>query len=1362
MIEGGVPKRLRTEVIVMAGFLVATLLSLGFVSYALSHVTPESVAAHHQTGSYPDNIPDWNDPQPIEVRPRVPIAEQGFSPQSYSNTVPSDVQLKWDVKVGEKSGKAASDAAGEQTNRKGPPRSETDAADTHRQKLNSLMRALHHANLAKVEPADKAPARPRVDNRRPRGGPSDVNISIIIPLRTALFPNPTIASLVAAFVVTGDHSIKPLPIDAPHGGINVVEVLLVTSRDHRRFVTEEAEKFDHRQAFVRIVPYVPQGARPELKAACLASMFNAGTRAADPRSTHVLMLAPNVDIEKNDGVRGFISSLVASLRVVETDTRGKLLHEGSPTLLASCTMAEPAPEPLVVEARPASAITDQERAMEEALVNRNYATVARAAKNPYRIVHRGFMFTTTAPDEGMDKFSNVSIHAVRNLRGYTTRDGRAHELASSVDAVALDCALISRETLTLFKGLPTAGQTVVDYAMLNQSDMAFDRNVRRYKHRTETIKQLFGAVNIQDAASLPERAKKLMSATLEAMMTHEEVCNTLLDAIPGARDAPVSQQELDFSAMFMPSLQQHGLTAALLESTHDYLEDAWKSLMAAQDVAGEEERGFEFSLALQNYGYSVVASNATGIVNTSDAFRWLPTTAADFGIARYFSYTSYLLSQRLTAKYFSLVRHQRNLLIARPAIRDDPIKVANVTLRVLWDFFCCRCCGFSNEVQELLAALQPYVDANTAAAPYCYCDGPPIAVDDTLNRGHLNQRRTMTLPKDEKIVFVVHRQPSQYDEAIATHFAQAYSGYNTREPDYVVGRSMYEFDQIHARWANATRRIDEVWVPADWVRDVFVQSGVRPSKVHVVPEAIDVNLWDPVIHRTIEWPPNTVAKDRVVCNRPKPVGGRGGANRRPPFVFFSDFKLEPRKGWDVLFEAYNTAFDAKDPVSLYVLTNLFLINVPRDVVDPHNRTVFIEVFNAVVAGVFNKSDALAEEFSSPDWPHFCIILDSVQEADLIEMYNSMDAFVLPTRGEGWGLPLVQAMAMGKAVIATPYGGQSQFMTNANSYPINYTLSELPSYTPYSALDAAPGQRWAHPSVDHTAALMSRVVHNSGERRKAGQQARRDIVANYSYDAVASIVIRQLQRIRRNLELNVSLREPAAPPLPPDPLRAAELRVEAREEADRKRILDYNDAHPNDRKPFKRAAPLPYEQYRRCVLSITLAHLSTVAQRRNQTLPLATIELLRPAEDREKDREVMKELLREKLLPSSGAYERIRNMIASRKLAVPIPKRQDTADHHLPLHAAENEKQQQQPEDEKPTSSSDLGEARRRLHEELILKRRGARQQHHQHHQQQQQQDQQQQPGDEPASRKGVRRPPLEELKRRARARGAEHKRLDAL
>ena len=34
------------------------------------------------------------------------------------------------------------------------------------------------------------------------------------------------------------------------------------------------------------------------------------------------------------------------------------------------------------------------------------------------------------------------------------------------------------------------------------------------------------------------------------------------------------------------------------------------------------------------------------------------------------------------------------------------------------------------------------------------------------------------------------------------------------------------------------------------------------------------------------------------------------------------------------------------------------------------------------------------------------------------MYRTMDCFVLPTRGEGWGRPIVEAMAMALPVIGT--------------------------------------------------------------------------------------------------------------------------------------------------------------------------------------------------------------------------------------------------------------------------------------------------------------------------------------------------------
>ena len=44
--------------------------------------------------------------------------------------------------------------------------------------------------------------------------------------------------------------------------------------------------------------------------------------------------------------------------------------------------------------------------------------------------------------------------------------------------------------------------------------------------------------------------------------------------------------------------------------------------------------------------------------------------------------------------------------------------------------------------------------------------------------------------------------------------------------------------------------------------------------------------------------------------------------------------------------------------------------------------------------------------------------------DLPKLYKAADAFVLPSRGEGWGRPHVEAMAMGLPVIATNWSGST--------------------------------------------------------------------------------------------------------------------------------------------------------------------------------------------------------------------------------------------------------------------------------------------------------------------------------------------------
>jgi glycosyltransferase involved in cell wall biosynthesis len=44
------------------------------------------------------------------------------------------------------------------------------------------------------------------------------------------------------------------------------------------------------------------------------------------------------------------------------------------------------------------------------------------------------------------------------------------------------------------------------------------------------------------------------------------------------------------------------------------------------------------------------------------------------------------------------------------------------------------------------------------------------------------------------------------------------------------------------------------------------------------------------------------------------------------------------------------------------------------------------------------------------------------DADFPRFYKAGDALVLPTRGEGWGRPQVEAMAMGLPVISTNWSG----------------------------------------------------------------------------------------------------------------------------------------------------------------------------------------------------------------------------------------------------------------------------------------------------------------------------------------------------
>jgi glycosyltransferase involved in cell wall biosynthesis len=137
--------------------------------------------------------------------------------------------------------------------------------------------------------------------------------------------------------------------------------------------------------------------------------------------------------------------------------------------------------------------------------------------------------------------------------------------------------------------------------------------------------------------------------------------------------------------------------------------------------------------------------------------------------------------------------------------------------------------------------------------------------------------------------------------------------------------------------------------------------------------------------------------------------------------------------------------------------------------------------------------------------------------------------VLPTRGEGWGLPTIQSMSMAKPVISTAYGGQMEFMTPDTTFLIELDgVEEIPKDSVYGY---QRGKKWATPSTTHTAQLMRYVARHTTHAEAVGLRAREHVVRYFSEEAVADIVDERLTAIRKRVvqERAEKRRLPASPP-----------------------------------------------------------------------------------------------------------------------------------------------------------------------------------------------------------------------------------------
>jgi glycosyltransferase involved in cell wall biosynthesis len=277
-----------------------------------------------------------------------------------------------------------------------------------------------------------------------------------------------------------------------------------------------------------------------------------------------------------------------------------------------------------------------------------------------------------------------------------------------------------------------------------------------------------------------------------------------------------------------------------------------------------------------------------------------------------------------------------------------------------------------------------------------------------------------------------------------------------------------ETDRCNPKWVAACNQMTAIVVPSQHTKAGLLASGQVTRPIFVIPEAYADAIRQPELPTLPEFSTkfNFLVFGQITGNNPE-------SDRKNIFYSIK---------W--LCEAFKDDPD----VGIVVKTNV-----------GKNSRIDRNMTKGLLAGVTHEAR------KGGSFPKVHLLHGDMTEAEVASVYRhpQIKALVALTRGEGYGLPILEAAASGLPIIATGWSGHLEFLKHGKYVSVYYQLNEVHP----SRIDGkifVKGARWAHPSEEDFKKRALKFRQSSAIPKEWAADLQKVILDKYSYDAVATM------------------------------------------------------------------------------------------------------------------------------------------------------------------------------------------------------------------------------------------------------------------